>query len=435
MLGFTLLVAKLSTAFIQLLHLGSGSTWPGHIALEMNRHFIPKILKKNKHLTIILIAGTNGKTTTSKLMRFLLEKNSYSTLQNEEGANLLNGIASSLVRHANLSGTIKESVAIFEIDENTLPPVLHQVRPDAVILLNLFRDQLDRYGEVTSIADKWQKALFSLSSTTHLFINGDDPQLAYLGTHLPLKVTYFGISQDLMQKKDIPHDVDSIYCPNCKKKLNMKKIAYSHLGIFSCSNCNFTHPKTSTYSHLALSYPLKGDYIMYNTHAVMLALSTLFEIPAEQLATQLTNFRPAFGRQEVIEVGDKKVFLLLSKNPTGFNQSIATVLQMHTSPFNCMLLLNDRVADGHDVSWIWDVEFEDLLPHTSHVVVSGDRAYDMALRLHYADDQKQLQVGEHLSTALSTALKNTPAGEVLYILATYTAMLDIRKLLLGKKLL
>lgn len=431
-------IGKCVSFVSQRLHKGSGSTWPGHIALGANQRFVADILSHNPHVKVVLIAGTNGKTTTSKLLRFILEKNGLKVFQNAEGANLLNGVASSLIRNSTTNGKITKDVAIFEIDENTLPLILKQVTPSAILLLNLFRDQLDRYGEVNSIAHKWQTALQKLPKKTKVFINGDDPQLFYLGQHLSAHVSYFGVTDELMRKKELPHDVDSIYCPSCRKKLVYKKISYSHLGDFSCNHCGFKRKNVETFSNLSVTYPLKGDYIVYNTNAALLCAYELFSIPLQTATDELTSFQPAFGRQEIIEYNGKKVFLLLSKNPTGFNQSIQTVIDMNIEPINALVLLNDRVADGHDISWIWDVEFETLLNNTQTLVISGDRTYDLAIRLRYSSDSmkgEKFIVEENLKEALRMSLERIPKGDMLYILATYTAMLDVRKLLLGKKLL
>lgn len=436
---FLIVLGKFASFIATTFHLGSGSTWPGHIALIVNKHFIRDILSKNS-IQVILIAGTNGKTTTSKLLQFIAEKHRIHTFHNEEGANLLNGIASTIIRYANTSGKITGyTAAIFEVDENSLSQVLEQITPQGVIILNLFRDQLDRYGEVNSIAKKWQQAIVQLPESTNVILNGDDPQLYYIGTQTKARVSYFGISKDLMSKKDVPHDVDSIHCPNCKKKLTYLKRSYSHLGDFICKFCSFKRERVIDYNDISLSYPLQGIYIIYNTHAALLAAQTLFHHPIEEIIKDLEKFTPAFGRQEIIEYHNKKIFLLLSKNPTGFNQSIDTVLNLDGKKKNFLLALNDRIADGRDVSWIWDVDFEQLIPHAHTITISGDRAYDLALRLKYAfyfnNQTPHLAVFPKLKEALHHLLTVSHDGETAFILPTYTAMLDVRKLLVGKKLL
>jgi lipid II isoglutaminyl synthase (glutamine-hydrolysing) len=430
-----LLIIYISKTFyflISKLNLGAGSTWPGEIALRLNGNFIKKVLK-NSSLKIVLIAGTNGKTTTSTLMHFLLEKNGKRVFQNEEGANLLNGVASAIVKNINFNGKFNYDTAVFEIDENTLPLILNQINPDAVILLNLFRDQLDRYGEVNTIAQKWHESLKRLNKQTKIFLNADDPLINFLGTDLKTETFYFGVSNQLMKRKEIPHDVDSIYCPKCGGALKYKAISYSHLGDYHCPTCGFERGEPETYANEKMNYPLQGLYNIYNTNAVILTLSKTFNFPINNLIKYLVDFRPAFGRQEEIIYRNHKFKIFLGKNPAGFNQAIGTILAMNNNNNkNILLVLNDRIPDGRDVSWIWDVEFEDL--SNQKIVISGDRTYDMALRMKYAN-QKDMAVEENLNDAINKIIEVTSKEKLIYVLATYTGMLEVRKILTGKKLL
>jgi UDP-N-acetylmuramyl tripeptide synthase len=443
-----LLGVHLGYSIIKLLRLGAGSTWPGHIALHANPHFV-KELVNSSGLKVILIAGTNGKTTTSTLVRFVLEKKGKRVFQNEEGANLMNGIASSLIRHTDLNGKINYDYAIFEVDENTLPLLLQEITPDAVIALNLFRDQLDRYGEVNTIAAKWHEAFKKLDPHVHLILNGDDPQIYFLGTDSPANILYFGLEDSLMEKKEIPHDVDSIYCPNCGEKLQYKKMSYSHLGDFSCPTCGFTRKNVSTFKKEILESSLKGIYNFYNISAALLLLEKIINLKEEEIKKNIQEFKPAFGRQEIIHYKNRNIFLLLSKNPTGFNQSIEAIKDISTEkPSTIMVLLNDRIPDGRDISWIWDVEFQKLVPLAKHIIVSGDRTYDMALRFKYCLENEEeiieknnqeffdkVIANNNLKSAIEEAVSLTPENETLIILATYSAMLETREILVGRKLL
>ena len=474
---FLILVGKFITWFSKITNRGNGSTWPGHIALETNKNFIRELIKKNnvilgseaharinthedpgqarmtvKHegLKIILVAGTNGKTTTAKLIRFLLEKNGLKVFQNDSGANLLNGIASTLIKNANLNGKLNFDAAIFEVDENILPLVLKQIQhPTAIVLLNLFRDQLDRYGEVNTIAKKWQISLSSWprpgSATTSqslndktpiLITNGDDSMLTYIAEKSGLTTYLFGLDEKLMAKKEIPHDVDFLYCPNCNTKLEFAKMSYSHMGLFTCSKCDFKHSdKVDTYNNV--SSPLFGTYNIYNTNAAILVAEKVFGIPIENVKNVLPEFKAAFGRQEELEYQGKRIIIQLSKNPAGFNQSIEGVLSYaaENHNFSVLLVLNDRIPDGRDVSWIWDVDFE-RLAEANHIIISGDRAYDMALRIQYTNiSTSKYKVQENLEKAVHEANKQTEKDEILFILPTYSAMLDVRKILSGKKIL
>jgi len=406
----------------------SGSTWPGHIALITDKAFIKKIIRRNSHLKIVLVAGTNGKTTTTKALSHLLEMNGISTITNNSGANLLNGLASILVLKSDLRGTIKEQSLIFEVDENSLPLVLSEIpTPDAVILLNLFRDQLDRYGEVNATSDKWIASIKKLSVKTLVVANSDDPQIAHVASFASKK-TYFTIDNNFKKDTTLSHAVDSTTCPKCNSPLEYSVISYSHLGNYKCNNCDFANPKAKYYS---FQTHLLGTYNIYNLTSAILTADKIFGIIPFTSIESLKTFKPAFGRQEVLEVSGKRVMLLLSKNPTGFNESLKVAIENKSS--SLLILLNDRVPDGHDISWIWDVDFETVKDKNLKIFVSGDRAYDMANRLLFAGVTHE--VFESIETAYDQSLKKTPIGKTLTILPTYSAMLEIRKLISGKSIL
>lgn len=422
-------VSKIST-----LTKRSGSTWPGHVALKIDTNLIANILKLNPQLSIILVAGTNGKTTTTKLIQDVLETQGKKVFRNETGANLLNGITSTFIKHSNLNGKINYDTAVFEIDESSLPLLLSEFSSTqnklSIILLNLFRDQLDRYGEVNGIAKKWLMSLQKLPKETILITNGDDPMLRFIGENSNLHSFYFGLSEKHMIKMDTPHDVDFLFCPHCGTELEYSKRSYSHMGVFICPKCKFEHKKTATFDELP--NPMFGIYNRYNINAAALLLQKAYGIGEDHIQKTLDAFAPAFGRQEIIEYKSKKIFLLLSKNPTGFNQSIQAILEQDKNP-NVLLLLNDRIPDGLDISWIWDVEFENLKTSES-ITISGDRAYDMGLRIKYADI-KQHTIEINLETAIDHALLQITSQKTLYILSTYSAMLETRKILTGKSIL
>ncbi|MCL4354110.1 Mur ligase family protein [Patescibacteria group bacterium] len=421
-----LLIILFGKTFVKLsrsLNLGSGSTWPGHIALKLNKKFIQDILKNNK-IKIILIAGTNGKTTTSKLIQEILIKNNVKVFQNNSGANLLNGIASSLIQEASLNKELKKEFAIFEIDENSLPLVLDDVIPDYLVILNLFRDQLDRYGEIDTIAKKWKESIGKLNKKTKLILNADDPLIAFLGHEDKLETKYFGLNEQSLSK--IQHASDSVYCPNCGTKLSYDAIYFSHLGDWKCLNCKFSRPKITKFENL--NYPLLGNYNKYNILAAALTVNCI-GITLEKINKALVEFKPAFGRQEIIRYKNKNVQIFLSKNPTSFNESLKTAVANKGKYF--LLVLNDRIPDGRDISWIWDFDLEEA--KAKNVTVSGDRTYDMALRLEYAGIKNLTE--PNLRQAINLAIENLPKDEILYILPTYSAMLEIRKIITGRKIL
>lgn len=405
-----------------------GSTWPGHLALKADRNFIKKTLNKNSDIKIILVAGTNGKTTTTKALSHILEKSGISVLTNKSGANLLNGLASLLVKHIRITGTLHKKAIIFEVDENTLPILLQEIeKPDAIILLNLFRDQLDRYGEVNTTAEKWKEALSKLKEHTVVIGNADDPQIAFLTLSTKNKI-FYSIDNTLKNEETLSHAVDSTTCPQCMRTLSYTRIAYSHLGNYSCSGCGFTNPKSK---RMTFTTKLLGAYNIYNLTSAIVAADKIFNITPYASSELLKTFEPAFGRQEVLEVEGKKVMLLLSKNPTGLNESLNVVLQNNS--YSLLFLLNDRIPDGRDISWIWDVDFEKLKKGKFKIFVSGDRGYDLANRLLFANVDHE--VFDNYETAYRKALEKTPDKKVLTILPTYSAMLEIRKLIGGKSLL
>ena len=428
MLILSNIIGKLSLFFIRTVKKTSGSTWPGHLVLESNPNFIKNMLKKNPNLKVVLIAGTNGKTTTTKALHHILEYNNIAVIRNDSGANLLNGLASLLIKESNLNGKIDKDALLFEVDENSFPLVLKQVNPDVVILLNLFRDQLDRYGELNTTAEKWSKALEKTGKQTVIIANADDPQIVKIAKKPEGTKYFYSISNQLKNEKELSHAVDSTTCPNCRADLEYLKIAYSHVGNFKCSKCGFTNPKAEI---IDIKTDLKGSFNIYNLTASVIAAKKVFGVKKENAISSLENFKPAFGRQEEINYKDKKIVMLLSKNPTGLNESLKIAMEKKYS--NLLLFLNDRIPDGRDISWIWDVDFEMLNNRELNVTVSGDRTYDLANRLKYAGIKSNPL--ESLEKALSTAVDKTQKGETLVILPTYSAMLELRKILTGKSIL
>lgn len=419
---------------------GAGSTWPGHVALKIDSKFLKNIFQLNPQLDIVLVAGTNGKTTTAKLLHEALTNQGKKVFRNDTGANLINGVASTLLKKMSISGTIHYDVAIFEVDENSLPLVISElstIKNDIfLILLNVFRDQLDRYGEVNSIVKKWNNSLKTLPKKTILVVNGDDPMLRFIGENCSLHSFYFGLSERYMTKREAPHDVDFIFCPHCGEELIYSKRSYSHMGIYACPKCDFKHRITATFEELP--NPLFGLYNKYNINAAALLLQKGFGADSTLIKKTLEYFLPAFGRQEKIVYNGRNIFLLLSKNPTGFNQSIQAVLTQEKNP-NVLLVLNDRIPDGQDISWIWDVDTEELAQTCMNLTISGDRCFDMGLRIKYSSgiqiSNSQFKIEEDLNKAINLAVDQIPKDKTLYILATYSAMLDTRKHLKGRAIL
>jgi len=440
-LGLAVGIAKTTTAVVRGLKLGAASVLPGEIARRVHPQLLPLLFSQAKQ-GVILIVGTNGKTTTSLLLRTILEDAGYTVAHNATGANLINGLITALLDRTNLVGQLNVDYAILEVDENILPLLLQNCQPQYILGLNLFRDQLDRYGEVDTISQRWRSAIAPLNKDTVVVLNADDPTLSHLGQNLPQHVLYFGLSEPQLYLDEIPHAVDSIYCPSCGHLLDYEGVYLSHLGDFSCPNCNFKKSQLDLNSQ-EWGQILIGVYNKYNTLAAGL-LAREIGINLESIFATIKNFKAAFGRAEELTVEGKHVRILLSKNPVGMNETIRAVNEIKTAgkSSTTLIVLNDRTPDGTDVSWIWDVDLEKLVGLGGTLVVSGDRVYDMALRLQYS--QSSLEgteivaktiVKEELQDALTDALKATPPDETLHILPTYSAMLEVRQLLTGRSIL
>jgi UDP-N-acetylmuramyl tripeptide synthase len=437
-LGVSVGAAKTVTSLVRLLRLGAASVLPGDMARRLQPKVLPLLFGQVRR-GVILIVGTNGKTTTSLLLRTILERQGWRVAHNATGANLINGLVTALLDNTSLIGQLDADYAILEVDENVLPLVLRSCQPQFILGLNLFRDQLDRYGEVDTISQRWQKAIAPLPTDTVVILNADDPTLSRLGQQLPQKVLFFGLSEPEAYLDEIPHAVDSIYCPSCGHPLDYKGVYLSHLGDYHCPSCGFSKSQLAVDSR---EWPqiLIGIYNKYNTLAAGLVAKEIgIDIPT--IYDTVKNFRAAFGRAEELDVNGKHVRILLSKNPVGMNETIRAVndIQKNGGASTKLLVLNDRTPDGTDVSWIWDVDTEKLVASGGTVVVSGDRVYDMALRLRYSETDGQnnfkLIVKEDLKEAIATALEHTPANETLHILPTYSAMLEVRGFLTGRQIL
>jgi UDP-N-acetylmuramyl tripeptide synthase len=433
-------IAKTITAVVRWLRLGAASVLPGEIARRLHPRLL-SLLCEQVRQGVILIVGTNGKTTTSLLLRTLLESQGWKVAHNVTGANLINGLITALLADTNLMGQLKADFAILEVDENVLPLVLRECQPRFIVALNLFRDQLDRYGEVDTIAQRWQKAIAPLSPETVMVFNADDPTLSHLGQQLSQRVLFFGLSEPDLYLDEIPHAVDSIYCPSCGHRLAYRGVYLSHLGDFHCPSCGFTKSQPAFHSR---DWPqiLIGVYNKYNTLAAGLVAKEL-GVDETAIFEIVKDFRAAFGRAEEMTVDGKRVRILLSKNPVGMNETIRAVNEIKKTgkASTTLMVLNDRIPDGTDVSWIWDVDTEKLVSLGGTLIVSGDRVYDMALRLQYSQEtldrnqEVQLIVEEDLPKAIAIALERSPADQTLHVLPTYSAMLEVRQVLTGRKIL
>lgn len=426
---------------------GSGAALPGLISERLDPQLGRKLAAQLQH-GVILVTGTNGKTTTTKLLAAALEAAGERVLTNRTGSNLRRGILSSLIAASSLRGRMSYTIGLFEVDEASLRQVVPLVDPRLIVVLNLFRDQLDRYGELDRTALMIGEGI--TASRADIVLNADDPLVASLARYAnPSQgVSYFGIeglSAD--QATGDRSAADSNRCPICGTNLEFNRVFYAHIGHYRCPHRDFSRPQPQiAMTHLEEASREGSRFevsVLGKRHPVALALPGVYNISnalAAIAATQALEMLPqtvipaievaeaAFGRTETIELQGHTLYLLLIKNPTGFNQIIETFLAKEKD-YSLLLAINDNFADGRDVSWLWDANLERLVAGRPRVVAAGLRATDMALRLKYAGAEQPAVIEPELDTALAKLIDATPAGQTIYILPTYTALLQIRELL------
>jgi UDP-N-acetylmuramyl tripeptide synthase len=435
----TLIIAKFALFATRLTGRG-GSALPGLIADKLD----PKLARKlsRNFTSTILITGTNGKTTTTKMLVEILRAGDLSLITNQSGSNLKRGITSRLIEEASLLGKIKAEVAVFEVDEASLPAVADALRPSHIAILNLFRDQLDRYGELDTTAALLGGVL-SRHKGVQVLLNADDPLVASLADRAGKgHVQFFGVENS--DTKPLLNDAtaDSSHSPYDGTPLVYTKSWFGHLGHYKSVDGGFVRPDAAfslkqkeldlsmnlANEKVEIKLPLPGLYNAYNALAAA-ALATKMGVKIDVIKSTLQATQAAFGRVEHFTYEGRQVYLLLIKNPTGFNQVIQTFLKKHKQNSQIMIAINDNFADGRDVSWLWDSAVEEIVGKQP-VVVSGTRAYDMALRLKYADRASDIHLD--IQDAFEQAVRQTPQGGTVYVLPTYTAMMSLRKWLVTK---
>src|SRR5450759_3178806 len=438
------LAGKATGALSRASRRGGGTTLPGDVARVID----PRILAKlSQDLTqgSIVITGTNGKTTTARLISWLLEGAGHRVVSNRPGATLIFGVTAAALESANASGRLSADWGVFEIDEASLPKAIDEIQPKAALVLNLFRDQLDRYGELESIAKKIEAALANLPASSTALLNADDPRVAEIGSTLDHPPLWFGLDDTTVAEHELPHAADARTCPRCGASLIFDAVYVGHDGVYRCPNGDFERPspditaqkiKLDGFDNIAMTVhstkatadqrialPLGGLYNAYNVLAAYTAGITLGLDPT-YIAHRLRDFHAAFGRQERMEFRGRHLNLVLSKNQAGFNETLRTAVDLANGN-NFLIALNDRKADGTDVSWIWDVDFERLRGKARALIPAGNRAHDLAVRFKYAGvgaTPPETDPGK----ALDALVKATPEGETAHLLCTYTAMLDLR---------
>jgi UDP-N-acetylmuramyl tripeptide synthase len=417
---------------------GGGTTLPGRILLRLDPDAIDKLGGSFSNGST-LISATNGKTTTASMLATILQSVGRDPVHNRAGSNMTWGVATALLEQ-------KGDEGLFEVDEAWLPEVAERLKPKTILLANLFRDQLDRYGETEALADAWATMATSLAGSASFVLNADDPMVADIGRYSGPVTTYFGIDDNSQAVTELQHARDAKQCRVCGQPLVYERAFVGHLGHFSCPACGLKRPRpdvSATAIKLLgmdgleatvnaggesnrLLLPLPGLYNLYNALAAIATAQTLDIPPAASIAA-LSQMKAVFGRVERIEIGETQLSILLVKNPAGANEVLRT-LELEPGPLNLWLALNDNIADGRDVSWVWDADFELLADRVASFVCTGTRAAEMALRLKYAGwPEERLTVVRDIERSLEVAMEGEP-GKV-FALPTYTALLELRTLL------
>jgi UDP-N-acetylmuramyl tripeptide synthase len=428
-----LLAARATGAVTRLAGRG-GTSLPGKVLMRAEPHAIGRLAARLENGSVV-VSATNGKTTTAAMVAAILARTGTRLVHNRAGANMAGGVATALAAQDGDMG-------LFEVDEFWLGPVTEELEPRAMVLANLFRDQLDRYGELEIIADRW--AAIVVRTEAALVLNADDPLVADLGRER--EALYFGVQDDTLALPEMQHASDSKHCRRCGHAYEYEAAYMAHLGRYACPNCGARRPDPQVHASAVglrgirsaaftltapegerrIELPLPGLYNVYNALAAA-ALCLRLGVPLDDVAAGLAAVEPAFGRAETVQLGDRPMSILLVKNPAGANEVLRT-LALEGTELDLFGVLNDRTADGRDVSWVWDADWEIVAPHVRRLTCSGTRAAELALRLKYAGvEPSRLDVVEDLERGLDRALASGDGP--LYALPTYTALLELKDVL------
>ncbi len=442
------LIARIAGTLSRLLGRGGGTSLPGKVLIFLDKKALARMGRRLK-LGSVIVSATNGKTTTSNMIAKAMQEVGTTTVHNSAGANLESGIATCLLYSSTLSGEPKAELGLFEVDEAAMPSVAAAVEPKILLLSNLFRDQLDRYGELEVIADSWAEEV-ARERDRELVLCADDPLIADLGRTaegaMVRRVTYFGIEDKEHGLPGLQHASDSKLCRTCGKELAYEIVTMGHLGHYMCTSCGSARPKPTV---SAEDISLKGmsgssftlscggastriDLLlpgMYNIYNALAAAACCIQLGVSlyRIKQALEDFSAAFGRVEVVDLDSRSAAIFLIKNPAGANEVIRTLIEDDTEKIDLVIALNDNIADGRDVSWVWDADFEHLAGLIGAVVCSGTRAEEMALRVKYSGVDKDLISIEKDTYLAVEQAGRSDSSRPLYVLPTYTALLHLYK--------
>ncbi|MBI4504252.1 MAG: DUF1727 domain-containing protein [Chloroflexi bacterium] len=447
-LSAAVLAGRATARLVRRLRLGGGTSLPGLVAQRLDAQSARKLAAALPQ-GVVLATGTNGKTTATRLLSGIARQAGWRTVHNRAGANLVGGVAAALVEAAGVDGHLSGDLGIFEVDEAVYPHVQDLVQPRVVAFTNLFRDQLDRYGEVDIVRSIWRDAVSRLDPATTLVLNADDPLVASLAqARAAGPVLFYGLDAGEAVATAAPQTSDARRCPLCGDPLQHERVHYGHVGHYRCTSCAFARPapdvratalwprydggqvmRLETPAGTAdVAVPLPGMYNAYNALAAAAAALAL-RIGLAEVRAGLAAGAQVFGRGERVAIAGRELLLALIKNPVGCTEVLRTLTQ-DGGQHVVLVIINDRLADGTDVSWLWDAEFELLAERVTCTLVAGTRAEDMAVRLKYAGVPVERIVCEpQLDRALATALGAARPGQCVRVLPTYTALLEFRELL------
>lgn len=437
------LVAQLAAGTIRKLGLGLGSNLPGRIARKLSPTVLSNLSAQTKK-GVVAVTGTNGKSTTSGILSEILRVAGFTFAHNRQGANLVTGITASLVESANWASGIKADLCLFEIDEAALPVVAREVKIETVLVTNLFRDQLDRFGELDTTAKLISSGI--VKNHSRAILNADDPNVSQL---VPDESRFFYGIESVKEATVSSQNQELAYCSKCGAEVAFHNVFYGQLGHWYCPSCENSRPKPNiiakdvevfaTSSRFKLQIgnteedcvlPLPGLFNVYNALAAATAAHYM-GVSNQAIRYGLKEYNTLFGRSEKLVIDGKPVIVQLIKNPAGATQAVSSCVKDDKA--RLLIAINDNLADGRDVSWLWDADFEQLAKAAAaqtNLVVSGQRAEDMAVRMKYAGYAgDKIVCVPKLQEALELSLNELQEGETLWLMPTYTCLLDLQKLL------
>jgi UDP-N-acetylmuramyl tripeptide synthase len=446
--ALALAAGKGSGAAGRLLNVGGGTSFPGAVARRIDPLVLQKVATASTSRKAV-ITGSNGKTTTCRMLAGLARSAGTSVAQNRSGSNLLQGVTAVAVREADLRGRIDARLLLLEVDEATMRRVTPEVTPDMILVTNVFRDQLDRFGELYSMARMLEASIETLPAHASVVLNGDDPLVASFAPRARARRLYFGLRLDDAGAEVPEHASDSIRCVHCQHDLTYHRAYLSHLGDYECRQCGNRRPDldiavtqmqvspdggteltvATPAGTVQVRVPLPGLHNVYNAVAALAGAFALETLEPQSARSALADLRPAFGRLEEITADGRRTVLSFVKNPASYNATLRLIMR-RPGRKHVLAAHSNTVVDGEDFAWLWDVDLEKLVPDLASLVVSGTRAEEVALRMKYAGaNPLDLQVIPDRQAALDTALARMSPDEELYILAGYTPMREIRQIM------